>query len=81
MTLDEQEALSSAYAFGVRILPLTSGRFAILDNTALAAITETIDPAQIISIHKEQVDRYNRELHRPPRQKLTGAQLLKELGL
>ena len=83
MTPDEQEALSNVYAFGVRVLQLSSGNWAHFDNTALVSILPQIDEALCKQILLEQEKAYLAEKARlrQPRIKLNSSQLLKELGL
>lgn len=86
MTPDEQEALSLAYAFGVRLIQLSSGAWAHFSNRTLICILPEIDTLQCQLILEDQHRAYEAEIERArrksaPKLRLSGEDLLKELGL
>jgi hypothetical protein len=83
MTPDEQEAESSKHALGIRVLKLSSGSWAYFKDFQLAAITPTLETHRLEFMLSAQALEYEaqRNAARKPRAKLSGADLLKELGL
>lgn len=83
MTPDELEAESSKHALGIRVLRLSSGAWAYFQDFRLLAITPTLEETRLQLYLSIQADEYEAECFRArqPKPKLTGDQLLKELGL
>ena len=78
MTPDQIEAENLKYLQGIRVLRLTSGRWAYFTNYTLTEITEELDPNLVQHLMTEQMKSH---AAKPAPRKLTGADLLKELGL
>lgn len=62
MTADEQEAQSIRYTDSLRIVPLSSGRFALwtLAGGAKPKIVDRLDPEEIREMHRAQREAYER---------------------
>jgi len=77
LTPDEIEAENLKYLQAIRVLRLTSGRWAYFTNYTLARTSDELRPEIIEELMIEQA-----KFHVPkPSRRLTGADLLKELGL
>ena len=74
MTPDELEALSIRYRYFARVVPLSSGRWAIFGENTLT-ISDTLDETLVIAAFEAS------KKEPPPPPKPNVIDLLKELGL
>jgi len=83
VTPDELEAESCKHALGIRVLKLSSGSWAYFQDFRLLAITKNLETTRLECYLSIQADEYEaaRYRTRQPKPKITGDQLLKELGL
>lgn len=60
MSADEQEALSNRYVDAIRVVPLSSGRFALfkLAGGIRPLVVETLRDEEIREMHKQQREEY-----------------------
>lgn len=81
---DQREAESVKYIVGLKVIPVSSGKFALFDSHYnFVEVVETLDPEFFRAKRKEQADKYIADNLRrsTPKPKKSGADLLKELGL
>jgi len=79
LSSEQQEAECVKYIIGVRVIPLSTGNFALYDpHHRLISIVPTLDPLYFQLICSAQAEKYKASA-RPT--KLSADQLLKELNL